>query len=128
MEGFPFQTIDPISDSPNYKKIAKVCLKLNSNAASIHSNSRNSTLGILYLTLSPAVYSTLSATSFVVPVNPGAVSVIPTGSTAPQKFDLRYAFTANKKLFTEYDCTDKFVRQQLLSSVDKFFVRSLRHK
>ena len=59
VEGFPFQTIDPIVRSPTYKKIAEVHLKLNLNATYVHSNLGNGTLGILYLTLSPTVYSTL---------------------------------------------------------------------
>ena len=83
VEGFPFQNINPIVGSPNYGKIAEVHLKLNSNAASVHSNLRNGTLGLLYLTLPPAIYSILSATTVVVPVNPGTAPVIPTGSTAP---------------------------------------------
>ena len=84
VEWFLFQTINPIVGSPNYKKITEVNLKLNLDAASVHSNLGNVTLGLLHLTLSPAVYSTLSATTFVVPVNSGAAPVIPTGSTAPQ--------------------------------------------
>ena len=128
VEGFPFQTIYPIVGAPNYKKIAKVHLKLNSNAASVHSNPGNGTLGLLYLTLSPALYSTLSYTTFVVLVNPGGAPVIPTGSNAPQKHDIRYAFTAAEKIFTKYDCTDKALRQQLLSSIDEIFVCSLQHK
>ena len=84
VEGFPSRMIDPIVRAPNYKKIAKVHLKLNSNAASFHSNLGNGALSLLYLTLSPAVYSALSATNLFVPVNPGAAPVIPTGSIAPQ--------------------------------------------
>ena len=128
LEGFPFQTIDPIFGAPTYKKIAKVHLKLNSNAASVHSNLGNGTLGILYLTLSTAVYSNLFSTNFALTVNPGAAPMIPTGSTVPQKYDLRYAFTTSEKLFTEYYCTDKALRQKLLSSVNEIFVRSLQHK
>ena len=53
VEGFLFQTIDPIVRAPNYEKIAEVHLKLNSNVAYVHSNLGNGTLGLLYLTLSP---------------------------------------------------------------------------
>ena len=94
MERFPFQTIDPIVGAPNYEKNSKFHFKLNSNAASVHSNLRNGTSGLLYLTLSPTIYATLSATDFVVPVIPGADPVIPSGSTAPQISYLRYLFTA----------------------------------
>ena len=102
VEGLPFQTIDPIVGAPNYGKIAKVHLKLNSNAASVYYNLGNGTLGLLYLTLSHVVYATLSATAFIMPVNPGAAPVISAGSTVPKKSDLRYSFTAAKKIFTEY--------------------------
>ena len=122
VEGFPFQTIDPIVGAPNYEKIAEFHLKFNSNAASVHSNLGKVTLGLLYLTISPNVYPTPLATAFVVPVNPGADPVIPTGSSAPQNSDLRYSFTAAKNIFTEYDCTDKALRHQLLLSVNKMSV------
>ena len=127
-EVLPFQTIDPIVGAPKYKKISEVHLKLNSNAAYVQSNLGNGTLGLLYLTLSAAVYSTLSSTAFVFPVKPGADPVIPAGSTAPQITDLLYSFTAAKNIFTEYDLTDKALRQQLLLSADKKFARSLQHK
>ena len=61
VEGFPFPTIDPIIGEPNYEKIAEVHLKLNSNAASVQSNLGCGTLGLLYLTLKPAVYATVAA-------------------------------------------------------------------
>ena len=56
VEGFPFQTIDPIVGAQNYKKIAEVHLKFNLNAVSVHSNLRNGTLGLLYLTLSCLIF------------------------------------------------------------------------
>ena len=62
------------------------------------------------------------------PANHGAAPVIPAGSAAPQITDLRYSFTTAEKLFTEYDSTDKYLRQQLLSPFDKKIVRSLQHK
>ena len=110
VEGFPFQTINLILGDPKYKKIAEVHIKLNSNAFSVHSNLGNSTLVLLYLTLSPAAYATLSDTASVVSVNPGAAPVIPTSSTASQKSDLHYSLTAAENIFTEYDCTDKSLR------------------
>ena len=70
VDGFPFLMIDPIIETPDYESIADIHLKLNSNAASVQSNLGCGTLGILFLTVSPAVYATLSTTKFVPPVNP----------------------------------------------------------
>ena len=59
VDGFPFPKISPIAGAPNYETIAKVHLELNSNAASVQSNLGCGTLGLLQLTVSPAVYATI---------------------------------------------------------------------
>ena len=79
VDGFPFPRIDPIIGTPDYESIANIHLKLNSNAASVQSNLGFGTLGLLLLTVSPAIYATLSTTTFVPPVNPGPEPSIPTG-------------------------------------------------
>ena len=70
VDGFPFPTIDPIIGTPHYEGIANIRLKLNSNAASVQSNPGCGTLSLLFLTVFPAVYATLSTIVFVPPVNP----------------------------------------------------------
>ena len=102
VDGFPFPTINPIIGTPDYKSIADIHLKLNSNAASVQSNIGCGTLGLLFLTVSPAIYATLSTTMFVPLVNPGLKPSIPTGSTGVVISDLRYHHTEATKIFTEY--------------------------
>ena len=128
VNGFPFPTIDPIIGAPDYKSIADIHLKLNSNAASVQSNLGCGTLGLLFLTVLPAVYTTLSTTTFVPLVNPGPKPSIPTVSTCAVIADLRYRHTESTKIFTKYENTDKSLRQILLASTDKLYIRSLRHK
>ena len=127
VDGFPFPTIPPIVGTPTYNTIAEVNLKLNSNSVSVQSNLGCGTLGLLQLTLSPTVYNTLSATHFIVPVNPGSVPIIPSNSTGAQITEIRYAFDTAAALFNEYDCTDKALRKNLLSAVYEMFIRSLWH-
>ena len=128
VDGLPFPTIPPIVGTPTYNTISEVNLKLNSNSASIQSNLGCSTLGHLQLTVSPTVYNTLYATPFIVHVNPGSVPIIPDNSTGDQITELCYAFNTATAPFNEYDRTDKALRQILLSTVDKMFIRSLQHK
>ena len=127
VDGFPFLTIDPIIGTPDYKSIADIHLKLNLNAASVQSNLGCGTLGLLFLTVSTAVYATLSTTEFVPPVNLGPEPIIPTGSTGAAIADLRYHHTEATKIFTNYENTDKAFRWLLLASIDELYVRSLRH-
>ena len=114
VDGFPFPTIDPIIRTPDYESIADMHLKLNSNAASVQSNLRCGTLGLLFLTVSPAVYATLSTTTFVPPVKPGPEPSIPTVSTGAVISDLLYHHTKSTKIFSEYKNTDKGLCQLLL--------------
>ena len=98
---FPFPTIYPIIGTPYYESIADIHLKLNSNAVSVQSNLGCGTLGLLFLTVSPAVYATLSTTAFVPPVNPGPEPSIPTGSTAAVIAYIQYHRTEATKIFTD---------------------------
>ena len=107
VDGFPFPTINPIIGTPDYESIAEIHLKLNSNDVSVHSNLGCGTLDLLFLTVSPAVYATLSTTGFVPPVNPGPEPSIPTGSTGAVISDLRYRHTESTKIFTEYKTRTK---------------------
>ena len=78
---------------------------------------------LLFLTVSPVVYATLSTTEFVPPVNLGPEPIIPTGSTGAAVADLRYHHTESTKIFTEYENTDKALCQLLLASTDELYVR-----
>ena len=118
----PFPTIDPIIGTPDYESIADIHLKLNSNTASVQSNLGCGTLGLLFLTVSPAVYATLSTATFVPPVNPVPKPIIRTGLTGAVISDLRYHHTEATNIFTEYENTDKAIRQLLLASTDEQYV------
>ena len=122
VDGFPFLKIDPIVVTPDYENIAGIHLKLNSNAMSVQSNLGCGTLDLLFLTVSPAVYATLSTILFVPPVNPGPKPNIPTGATGAIITELRYHHTESTKIFTEYENTDKSLRKILLASTDKLYV------
>ena len=116
VDGLPFPTIDPIVGTPDYESIADIHIKINSNDASVHSNLGCGTLGLLFLTVSPAVYATLSKIVFVPSVNPGPEPNIPTGATDAAIVDLRYHHAEATKIFTKYKNTDKALHQLLLAS------------
>ena len=128
VDSFLFPTISPIIRAPNYETIAKVHLKLNSNAASVQSNLKCGTLDLIHLIICPAVYATLSATAFVAPVNPGAEATIPLIASGPQITNLQYTHDIDTVVFNEYKRTYKALRQMLIAAVDKMFIRSLRHR
>ena len=128
VDGFPFQTIDPIVGTPDYESIAEIHLKFNSNAASVQSNFGCGTLVLLFLNVSPDIYNTLSAVAFVPPVNPEPEPAIPAGATGSAIANLRYHHAVATNVLTEYENTDKSLCWLLLASIDEIYARSLRHK
>ena len=122
VDGFPFPTIDPIFGTPDYESIADIHLKLNSNSASVQSNLVCGALGILFLTVLPAVYVTLSTIVFFLPVNPGPKPNIPTGATGAAISDLQYHHAKATKIFTDFENTNKALRQLLMASTDELYV------
>ena len=126
VEDFPFPTIFPIIGKPNYKTVAEVHFKLNSNSASVQSNLGYGQLGLLYLTVSPSVYNTLFAIVFIPPVNPGATTIITAGSTSAAIANELRSFADATALFKQYDSADKSLKKMLLIKVEEMFVRSLQ--
>ena len=128
IESFPHPTITPIVGQPNYESLAELHLKLNTNAASVHSNRGNGQYGLIYLTLKPAVYATLSAVPFVPPANPGQNPNIPLGATGPQIAEYRRAHKEALEEFNRHNATDKSLKSQLIAAVDEPYIRAKRHK
>ena len=112
-DSFPHPTIDPIIGQPGYETIKPMHQKLNANAASVVSHLGNGRLGLLFLTVTPAVYNTLSANVFIPPVNPVPVAHYPLVATQFQIQAVNAIHVTNTRLFKQYDATDCALKQQL---------------
>ena len=74
------------------------------------------------------MYATLSSTSLIAPVNPGADPTKPRIASGLQITNLRYAHEFATNVFNEYDRIDKALCQMLIAAVDKMFIRYLHHR
>ena len=128
IESFPHTSITRICGLPTHEFISAAHLQLNSNAASIHSHRGNGKLGLLFLTLQPEVYNTLSTVKFIPPVNPGPEPIIPDGSTGPVIVELRRKHQEQYAEYLQCDQVDKALKSLLIAAVDEAYIRSLRHK
>jgi hypothetical protein len=128
LEGFPHPTITPVIGIPTYESIAEINLKLNANAASVHSNLGDGAHGLLALTIDPAIYNTISPDPFVPPANPSANPVLPDNSTVAFIAELTRQHAASLRIWKEYLSTDKTLKQQLLAAIDDIYYRSLRNR
>ena len=118
VDGFLFPMITPIIGAPEYKTIAEVHLKFNWNAASVQLNLGWGTLVLLQLTVSPAIYATLSYSAFIAPVNPGAEPTITSIVSVPHITKLCYAYDVATAFFNNYSQTNKALRQILIAAVN----------
>ena len=83
-DALPNSTIKPIVSQPGYETIKAVHKQLNDNAVSINIHLGNGRIGLLFLTVQPVVYNTLSHLPFVPPVHPDQVTVYPLNPTQQQ--------------------------------------------
>ena len=128
VESFPHPTVSPIVGQPSYETIVELQLKLNTKAASIYSHLCNGRLGLLLLTVKPAVYNTQSTVTFDPPTNPGQNSTIPTGSTGLQIVDIIRRKKDQFDKFQTYQQTDQTLKTILIASIDEVYIRLLRGK
>ena len=128
VEGFPHPTITPIIGIPTYESISEIHIRLNSNAASVHSELGNGALGLLALTVTPSVYNTLAGVAFVPPGNPGQNFTIPPGATGHQIAALDTAHKNLVRIWKEYLAVDKALKQQLIGGVNEMYYRTLRNR
>ena len=126
-ESFPFSTIPPQTGQPTYESIRAVHMKLKSNAASIPSTLGGGNHGLLGLILADPVYHTFTGHHFNIPVNPGAVPIIPPGQTAAQIGELVCQHGEALRTYQETQRTDQALKQQILNAFDEMYTRGLRN-
>ena len=128
VDTFPHPTLTPVQGIPTFASIRQIQVELNANASSIHSNLGNGQLGLLFLTVSPATYATLSDVPFEIPVNPGPVPVIPAQMSARAAADARTEHAELKRVFNQYIATDAALKSQIIKSVDDLYLKALKHR
>ena len=126
-DSFPFPTIPSLTGQPTYESIRAFHMKLKSNAASIPSTLGGGNHGLLGLVLAGPTYQLFTGHAFALPINPGAVPVIPAGATAAHTGEIVRQHAENLRIFQETQRTDQALKQQLLNAIDEMYTRGLRN-
>ena len=121
----PECAIPPLQGPPNLEYLTELNTYLNSCSASVHSNLRCGTLGHRPLTSTTTVYALLSATTFVVPTNPGSTVQLATSAPAADVISaLTREHAKNLRVWKTYTDTNKVCKQKLLSLVPEVYYRT----
>ena len=116
---FPHPTVMAIVREPSYKILAEVHFQLNTNAASMHFHFGNGRLGLLYLTVTPAMYNMKSAMTFVLPENLGSEPTELEGSTGLKIVYIKQTYRHKSMLFKEFDDKSKAIKTLLVSAINE---------
>jgi hypothetical protein len=122
----PQKTIPPIVGQPTYEAIKELHMKLNENAVKVHSNLGNGLLGYLGVTVTPAIYNTLSAQPFVIPLSPGTAPVFPDDATGPQIANIRVIFQDRFYASKKYMDVCNAISALIIEVIDPMYFASLR--
>jgi hypothetical protein len=125
---FPHPVILPIQMLTTYESITDVTRLLNTNAASVHSELGGGALGHLALTISPAVYATLWATSFAAPPNPGPAPVLANNGTAAQISATIQDRKEALQIWLKYNNVNLALTQKIIGSINLLYIQTLQHR
>ena len=123
IEGFPKPNPTKIVGIPTYESIKRLNDDISANAASVHTDLGGGAHGYLGMTVSPAIYATISNTAFTRPPSPTAPAL--TGLTGPQITAANRRYDADKKKFAEFVSLSNALKKQLIASVDDIYLAAI---
>ena len=98
--------------------------ELNVNTTSIVTTLGGGAHVHLALTISPAMYPTLSNTAFTIPTLPAAVNTV--GQTGPQIAALNRVYDKEKAEFHSYVNLQNALKKQLIAAIEPLYLQALR--
>jgi hypothetical protein len=125
---FPNPTTNPIIGLPTYGSNSAVHLQLNQNAVSVDSHFGDGINQLLALTVSTAVYNTISNELFEVPTNPGPNPIVQPTGTEHQIKEAYRIHSKNTRIWRECQATDKSLKQLLIGAINDIYTSSLKHR
>ena len=124
IETFPIPILLRITGTPMYDNVKTINEELNVNATSIVTTRGGGAHGHLALTISPAVYATLSNTFFTPPALPPAV--VTAGHSGSQIAELNRVYDKEKAEFHSYVNLQNALKKQLIAAIEPLYLQALR--
>jgi hypothetical protein len=110
LDGFPTQPIKIIG-KPNYHSLYELKKAIKGNASSVGSQLGGGNHGHLGAVLTPVEYATVSATPFVIPVNPGPMPAVIAGATQAARDDTLRAYKESLANFHQFNNVTNALRK-----------------
>ena len=118
--------ITKITGEPNYESLKHLKDQLKANAASIPTTLGGGNHGYLGLILSPAAYTTITATQFVEPIYPGQHPNVPASTSTANTSTIIRHHTDDLRQWCEFKNVNTTLKNQLLTAIDDIYVCALK--
>ena len=125
---FPVKTLPTITGEPDYATINQMVQTLYGNAASLSTTSGGGAHGHIGLIMTAALYATLTATPYVVPVDPGVIANIPPNSTGAAREQLRTEHKEARRIYDNTTNMDDALKGQVIDTIDDAYLCEMRNK
>ena len=122
---FEIPTLTKIHGEPTYFQLKELKNELKANATSVTSDLGGGANGHLGLVLTPAEYTTVSATAYNRPVHPGPLVIAP-GTAQHEATRLRTDHKEAIRLFRETIDVEKALIKQIVAAVEPKYLKNLR--
>ena len=120
--------ITKITGEPNYESLKHLKDQLKANATSIPTTLGGGNHSYLGLILSPAAYTTITATQFIEPIYPGQHPNVPAGTSAANTTTLVRRHTEDLRQWREFKNVNTALKNQLLTSIDDIYIHALKDR
>jgi hypothetical protein len=124
---FEYPELTRIEGEPTAEHLIRLNKELKSNAISVYSNLGGAQHGHLFLVMTPAQFSMISATPFERPPHPGPLR-IEVGTTQHMAATLKEEHKEKLRLFREVEGVEKALIQQIVKAVRPEYLNALRNR
>jgi hypothetical protein len=125
---FPVKIIPTITGEPDYDAINQVVQTLYGNAASLATTLGGGAHGHIGNIMTPPLYVTLTATPYELPMDTGALPIIPGGATKTGREQLRAEHNENRRVFDNHHNMDDTLKAQVIDTIQDTYISEMRNK
>ena len=127
MKGFPHQVLPKVVGEPTFDLLQDTHRKISTNTELVPTTLGGGAHGYLGMTTPGNTYFSLTGAIFHPPNDPGPLTQILPNATAAQIGNIERTHKESKRLYQEYVVVSNALKQQLISTIDKTYLRGLRH-
>ena len=125
---FPMKKLPRIDGEPTYESINDMMQMLYANAATLSTTIGGGIHGHIGLIMKPALYRTLSAIPYVIPVDPGPIPIYTAGSSGLARQQVTNEFEEAKRIFENHYNMDLALKALIIEAVDTVYLEGKRDR